>query len=805
MLELARIAVSEKKNDEGQARLDKLLARDAENYDGLMLKASLSLAKNEPAKAAAVLEMVVKNYPRSAQAHYDLGLAYLAGNEMAKGLASLNRSVAVDPKLAAPRLALAELKMREGDFISVITSLKKLVQEQPKLTRAQLMLAEAYRAKGDAEDALQVYGQLRQSFPNDPQVPLLMGFALVEQRKEAAARQAFEDALKLSPDYIPALEQLVNLDLAENQYSRAMERVRKQLAKSPEVAETHLLLAEIYEKQRNTNQAQAELTKAIELKPDFRAASLLLARLYIDSGRQQQALEGLNRILAKNPKDVVALMSVAMIHNASGEYEAAREAYEKVLAADPKHSDALNNLAYLYSEKLGQLEKGYDLARRARELLPHEPRTADTLGWIAHKRGQDAWALTLLDESASQLPKEPEVLFHLGMAHYDLGDEDAARLAFQRALELKKEFPGSDECARRLGILTINADTPGGEGRASLEKRVGEEPADAIAVSRLASIYEREGSVDKAVALYQAAIKANPNSVKAMANLARLFSTRPDQTAKALELAKAAYKLAPEDAVVSHTLGRLAYQTGDYKWAVSLLRETERKQPRDPGLLYDLAVAAYGMGQVADARSAMRRAVECGPDFPRVAQAKLFLEITGLAANPAQPGSTAARVGEVLKADGNYVPALMLQGALSEQKADAAAAKQTYEKVLKLDPDFVPAQRQLAILYAENPGDDTGAYGLAVKAREAFPGDPEVAKALGIIVYRQGDFARSAGLLRESANRRTDDAELMYYLGMAQYHLKQKVESKKSLQRALELKLPLQLAGEAGRAMAELK
>ena len=85
--------------------------------------------------------------------------------------------------------------------------------------------------------------------------------------------------------------------------------------------------------------------------------------------------------------------------------------------------------------------------------------------------------------------------------------------------------------------------------------------------------------------------------------------------------------------------------------------ETGRKQPRDPELLYDLAMAAYGLGQVADAQATMRRAVEGGPDFSRVAQAKLFLEITGLASNAGAGGfdSTTSGCGEILKADGNYV------------------------------------------------------------------------------------------------------------------------------------------------------
>jgi Flp pilus assembly protein TadD len=147
----------------------------------------------------------------------------------------------------------------------------------------------------------------------------------------------------------------------------------------------------------------------------------------------------------------------------------------------------------------------------------------------------------------------------------------------------------------------------------------------------------------------------------------------------------------------------------------------------------------------------------------------------------------------------------MVKAAIAEQKSDLAMAGRTYEDVLNRYPDFAPAQKQLAILYAKDPNNDAKAFALAVKARKAFPGDPEVAKALGIIVFRQGDYPRAANLLQESARLKNGDAELMYYLGMAQYHLKNRAESKTSLQRALDLNLSGTQAVEAKRILAELK
>jgi Flp pilus assembly protein TadD len=529
----------------------------------------------------------------------------------------------------------------------------------------------------------------------------------------------------------------------------------------------------------------------------------MLAQFYTAANQNQKALADLQAALAKNPKDVAALMLMGITYNSEKDYKDARDAYEKLLAIAPNNGVAINNLACLYAEHLGQLDKAYQLARQARNLAPTDPAIADTLGWILYQKGQYSSALSLLRESADKLYAVPEAQFHLGMTYYMMGDEANARTAFQRALQLNEDFPQKNECNQCLAVLAIDVKTAGADTRAWLEKRVANQPNDSAALVRLAAIYQREGTADKAIATYEAALQASPQNVMAMVNLARLYA--PQDPQKAFNLAKAAYKLTPNDPLVTHTLGRLAFLTGDYEWSLNLLQLTAQVQPQNPEVLFDLGEAFYSVGRVPDARIAAQNALQTGAAFSRTNEAKRFLAMTDLADKPAQALAAQSQVEAILKSAPDYVPALMVKAAIAEQKPDLVTAGRTYEDILNRYPDFAPAQKQLAILYAKDPNNNAQAYALAVKARKAFPGDPEVAKALGIIVFRQGDYPRAANLLQESARQKNGDAELIYYLGMAQYHLKNRAESKISLQRALDLNLSGTQAVEARRILAELK
>jgi len=160
----------------------------------------------------------------------------------------------------------------------------------------------------------------------------------------------------------------------------------------------------------------------------------------------------------------------------------------------------------------------------------------------------------------------------------------------------------------------------------------------------------------------------------------------------------------------------------------------------------------------------------------------------------------------MLKTDPNNLPALMAMGAINEQKPDPGAAIQTYEKALDRYADFTPAMRRLTILYADQPDSDSKkAYDVGVKAYLAYPDDGELARATGIILYRQGQYSKSAQRLKDVVAKKISDPQVLFYLGMDQYQLKQRADSKKSLQRAVELKLPEKQAAEAQRVLAELK
>ena len=158
---------------------------------------------------------------------------------------------------------------------------------------------------------------------------------------------------------------------------------------------------------------------------------------------------------------------------------------------------------------MDNLDKAYQLAEKCRALSPQDPYSADTLGWILYKKHDYPRALALLQESAEKQSNDGEVHYHLGMAHYMLGEEDSALLNLKFALS-KKDFDATNEVQRRLNILSLDPKTASAADRAELEKQIEKDPADPIALARLGAIQEHDGEFEKAAATYAKVVKQSP-------------------------------------------------------------------------------------------------------------------------------------------------------------------------------------------------------------------------------------------------------------------------------------------------------
>jgi tetratricopeptide (TPR) repeat protein len=179
----------------------------------------------------------------------------------------------------------------------------------------------------------------------------------------------------------------------------------------------------------------------------------LIGNAYAKLNDFDRAIRQYQTALEKNPRSIQPNMLIATLYDRRQEYEKANEYYEKVLEINNTFAPAANNLAWNIAQNGGNLDVALRWAEKAREYDQHNPGVADTLGWVMYKRGIFDRAIGLLKESSDGYRnKNPQVLYHLGMAYYRSGQRSQAREILSKALALGK-FDGIDEAQKILSVI----------------------------------------------------------------------------------------------------------------------------------------------------------------------------------------------------------------------------------------------------------------------------------------------------------------------------------------------------------------
>ena len=800
---LAELALNEKRTNDCSNLIGKALKIVPNDRTARLLKSRLKLTNGDPDGAVTELEGVTRDFPQDAFAFYQLAVAQSAKRETTRATVSLDRAIVLRPNYPEALLLRSELQVTSGNSAAAIPTLVTLTTRYPGVQRAYVLLAEAYRLRGTPADALRTYQEMAKAFPNDARPFHMAGVLLRQQNKVEEASKAYEAALKLEPDFLPAIDEIIELDISQKKFPEALARIESYIQKYPDKPMPLLLQAKVLNAQDRPAETEAALQKAIQLDPEFILAHRFLVQFYITSKKHNEAIAKLEGMLRKNEKDSVSLLQLSLLYEAVNEFQKARANYEKLVALKPNSALALNNLAYLLSEQFGELDKAAALAQRARDIAPQDPSAADTFGWILYRRGDYARALAVLQLSAEKLTGNPEVAYHLGMAHYSNGNEAEARQALTMATKsVEKPYKGIESAQKALAILNINSATATPKDMEMLNAAIAASKNDLFAQIRLGQVLESQGKHAEAKERYLAALSINPNSVAALNLLASFEIERLNNPAKGMEYARRAWTLlqTPSNAAL---LGRLGFLAGQFKWSVPLFEQAYQAQRDDPAASLFLALALYTQADLDRPLNLLQPLAGSAKAASYAPQIGAMLALLRFHSDPSTLPAVRTAL-PVLEASRNTkAPAQLVTAMMAEDPKNPQAALEKYQALVAAEPDFLLAQKQYAV-FAEKSQNDAVASPLITRLRQTMPNDPSLQRSAGRIAYRQKDYREASKVLRSASRAYAADADLLYHLGLAQFHANEK-GAKETLTRALALDAGSPMAAEARGAISKVQ
>lgn len=247
---------------------------------------------------------------------------------------------------------------------------------------------------------------------------------------------------------------MVAVFVHQKQNSKAVERVRQQIAKAPSNDGFYALLGGLQAADKDFGGAESSLQEAIRLNKNNLGAFLLLSNVERAQGSTEKALAVAYRSIEENPKNVAGYFLAGSLEESRGNWPKAEGLYQRALQVEPNYPLAANNLAYGMLEHNENTDVALSLAQIARQRMPDSPSVADTLAWIDYQEGLYSFAADLLEEALQKAPDSATYHYHIGMVYQKQNNTAAARKHLQRALQIDPRSPDADKIRQALNQMS---------------------------------------------------------------------------------------------------------------------------------------------------------------------------------------------------------------------------------------------------------------------------------------------------------------------------------------------------------------
>lgn len=439
-----RLAEAQADRATARAAYERALKLAPAHFPAHAALAALAVREHRIGDARAQFESLLQREPRNVAAMVALaGLQDRTPTGRVQAGRLLEDAIKADPTQAGTRVALIDhhLKAREAKrAVAVAQEGLAAIPDHPILLDA---LGRASLAAGEGERALTVYRQLSDQQPTAPAPLVSVARAQWALKDPSGANQSLLRALSLRPGFVPAVQGLVDLNLARGRVDAALAQARQLQKLNPADPMGQVLEGQIGSRSKQWDLAAQAFGAALKLAPDRSDIAILLHTALTAAARHDEAQRHAQAWQRRHPKDLLFLMHLGEAAMVRQDWSAAETQFTAVTALDGAFAPALNNLAWVRLQ-LGK-PGAVQAAQQATSLAPDRPEFLDTLALAlsAENRAREAMAA---EQRAIELqPADPQLWLNLARLSLEAGDKVVARRQLDRLAALGKSFPRQEQ------------------------------------------------------------------------------------------------------------------------------------------------------------------------------------------------------------------------------------------------------------------------------------------------------------------------------------------------------------------------
>jgi tetratricopeptide (TPR) repeat protein len=405
----------------------------------------------------------------------------------------------------------------------------------------------------DYPQALQLAQSAVQQSPKNPKLWVLQGIALSRLGRRHEALAAYDRALAISPDYLPALEGAAELEY-QAESKRALPLLERVVKLRPNDPTANAMLGVVKYKQRDCASAVEHFRASWQLISSQPAALAQYGTCLMNLDNAEDALPVFQRLLSLQPDDSHARYNLAVVQLAAHSPKEAVETLQPLLGAASPDPEALDLASSAYEES-GDTPKAVNLLRQAIVLDPKKTRYFVDFATLSFAHQSFQVGVDMIDAGLKETPNAAQLFVARGVLLIQLGQYEKAEADFEKASQLDPTQTSGAVAEGLAQMQQSNLD----QALTTVRARLKDHPDDAflhyleadilfqkgadpgtpefkdaiaavcraeqlradfvLAYDLLGNLYLKSGEIDKSIAQSRRALGQNPSDQEALYHL----------------------------------------------------------------------------------------------------------------------------------------------------------------------------------------------------------------------------------------------------------------------------------------------
>ena len=223
---------------------------------GELRTVEITLTFKDPVRPPRAGINFVQDIPAPARAAFEAGLKHSRENRRTEAIASYREAIKLFPDYFNANLTLAAELAKQGDLQDAITSLETARRVNPKDDRVYDLFARIMMQQRKYAVAARIYAEASRLNPAEPQYQLAQATALIEEAGRVDVATQVNNATEERTFALAEAEKILLQVLKQNE----------------KLADAHLQLARVYEKEGERVKAATELQRYLRKMPNAKNA-----------------------------------------------------------------------------------------------------------------------------------------------------------------------------------------------------------------------------------------------------------------------------------------------------------------------------------------------------------------------------------------------------------------------------------------------------------------------------------------------------------------------------------------------------